>query len=476
MAHQAHILVVDDDESLNRSLVSILGNEGYRLSSRQSADGLIALLDSDPPDLLILDLGLPGIDGMSALESVKRHPIHRDTPILILSGSPPGEVSAEALGLGASDFVTKPFRLRDLLARIEVHLRAGKALSEAREKAHSEAELAEILRETTAAASPAEIFRVLVRRIAGSLMIGRCSIVLDDENGETGTVVAAYESPSLRHLTIELRRYPELLGPMVTMSPLLITDVQADPLFASVRELWRIEGRAVPTTSVGTIPFRLRGTRSGGFYLRTGGDDPPLTLADLSFAERVIEATVPVLDRAYDFEEAIRRQDEMRQLAETDPLTGLYNRRAFRERLERELDRAARANTVVSCLMLDIDHFKALNDSFGHDLGDRVLVQLADVLRREQRAMDVLARLGGEEFVVLLPETGIRGARIYAERILRKVNGVLLGTAEHPSQITVSIGIATFPDERVTDPDSLLRLADVNLLRAKADGRNRYRD
>jgi diguanylate cyclase (GGDEF)-like protein len=334
----------------------------------------------------------------------------------------------------------------------------------------------EILQESTAATSPAEIFQVLVRRIAGGLLISRCSIVLDDENGETGTVVAAYESPSLRHLTIELRRYPELLGPMVTMSSLLIHPVQSDPLFASVRELWRIEGRLVPTTSVAAIPFRIRGTRSGTFYLRTGGDDTPLTTDDLHFAERVIAAVVPVLDRAYDFEEAIRRQDEMRQLAETDPLTGLFNRRAFRERLDRELARAGRANTVVSCLMLDIDHFKALNDTYGHDLGDRVLVQLADLLRREQRAMDVLARLGGEEFVVLLPETGIRGARIYAERILRKINAAMLGTSENPAQITVSIGIATFPDERVTDPDSLLRLADVNLLRAKADGRNRYRD
>jgi len=201
-----------------------------------------------------------------------------------------------------------------------------------------------------------------------------------------------------------------------------------------------------------------------------------LSDADLEFGRRVIEAARPLLDKAHDFEEAIRRQDEMRQLAETDPLTGLFNRRALRERLDRELARAQRNNNVLSALMLDIDLFKRLNDTYGHELGDRVLTQLADLLRREQRAIDVLARLGGEEFVVLLPETGIRGARIYAERILRKVSAATLGTVQHPAQITVSIGIATYPDERVHDPDSLLRLADTNLLRAKADGRNRYRD
>ena len=197
---------------------------------------------------------------------------------------------------------------------------------------------------------------------------------------------------------------------------------------------------------------------------------------DVGFASQVVHASVPLIEKAYDFEEALRRQDEMRQLAETDPLTGLFNRRAFRERLTRELDRAERYSGVVSCLMLDIDHFKILNDTYGHALGDRVLTQLAELLKREQRAMDVLARLGGEEFVVLLPETGMRGARIFAERILRRVSNAAFGDARQPATLTVSVGIGTCPDERVTDGESLLRLADANLLRAKADGRNRYRD
>ncbi len=472
----AHILIVDDDESMNRSLTSILGAEGYRITGRYSAEGLGEFLEANDVDLMILDVGLPGIDGLSALESLKGHPRHRDLPILILSGSPPGEVSVEALGLGAADFVSKPFRLDDFLARIKAHLRASNELNEARAKARSEAEMADLLKEVTEAASPAEIFQILVRRISRGLQIARCSIVLDDENGETATVVAAVESPSLRHLTVELRRYPELLGPIVTQEPLLISDSRDDPIFAPVRELWRVEGRLVPTTSVAVVPFKVRSKRGAAFYLRSAGDDARLEPMDLAFAARVIAAANPMLDRAYDFEEALRRQDEMRQLAETDPLTGLFNRRALRDRMDRELGRAARNTSVVSCLMLDIDHFKRLNDSYGHELGDRVLVQLADALRREQRAMDVLARLGGEEFVVILPETGIRGARIYAERILRKISAASLGNAQYPVQITVSIGVATYPDERVSDSDSLLRLADTNLLRAKADGRNRYRD
>ncbi|MBX3148451.1 MAG: diguanylate cyclase [Gemmatimonadales bacterium] len=471
----SHVLIVDDDQPLNRSLSSILGAEGYRISSRYSAAGLIDYLDRNPVDLIILDIGLPGVDGLSALDTIKRHEQHRDLPILVLSGSPPGEASVEALGLGAADFVTKPFRLDDFLARIRAHLRASQALTEARNQARSDTELISLITEVSAAATPAEIFTILVRRIATGLSISRCSIVLDDENGETATVVASSETPNLRHLTIDLRRYPELETAISSGAPLLCGDVRNDPLFASVRELWRVEGRTVPTTSVAVVPFQVR-NRPAAFFLRTTGTDARLGDADLRFAARVMEAATPLIFRAYDFEEALRRQDEMKQLAETDPLTSLYNRRALRERLDRELARTQRQNTVLSCLMLDIDHFKRLNDTFGHELGDRVLIQLSDLLRREQRAMDVLARLGGEEFIVLLPETGIRGARIYAERILRKVNAATLGTPEYPVQITVSIGIATVPDERVTDSDSLLRLADANLLRAKADGRNRYRD
>ncbi|MGE0554651.1 MAG: diguanylate cyclase [Gemmatimonadales bacterium] len=471
-----HVMIVDDDEVLSRALVAVLGHEGFRTTTRISGEGLAEVLDRDPADLVILDLNLPQVDGLTVLEELKRHPVHADLPVLVLSAAAPDEVVPRALGLGAGDFVAKPFSAPELIARVKAQLRSGRALTEARAAARTGAELADILREITASLSPAEIYQVLVRRIAAGLRISRCSIVLDDLNNETATVVAAFENPQLRHLTVELKRYPELRGPLQTRDPLLITDVQTDATFASIRDRWKLEGRIVPTTSVAAIPFRVRESRGGIYFLRTVGDDDPLGPEDLSFARRVIDAASPVLDRAYDFEEALRRQDEMRHLAETDPLTGLFNRRAFRQRLESVMDRAERAGSVVSCLMLDLDHFKKLNDTYGHDLGDQVLVQLADLLRREQRAMDVLARLGGEEFVVLLPETGIRGARIYAERILRKVGSATFGNASSPVQLTVSIGIATYPDERVTDADSLLRLADVNLLRAKADGRNRYRD
>jgi len=126
--------------------------------------------------------------------------------------------------------------------------------------------------------------------------------------------------------------------------------------------------------------------------------------------------------------------------------------------------------------MIDIDHFKSANDRFGHHAGDKVLAQFAEMLRREQRAVDTVARYGGEEFVVLLPETGTAGARLFADRILRRVTLAAFGPPDVPIPFTISIGLATFPDERAVGAEGLLHLADRNLLRAKSDGRNRYRD
>jgi two-component system cell cycle response regulator len=281
-------------------------------------------------------------------------------------------------------------------------------------------------------------------------------------------VVAASENPMLSDLNVELSRYPEIRRALDSGEVVLVQDVTADPVYQGVGNL--------ATTSALVLPFSLRGERAGVFFLRTGEGDPPLGESDLRFAARVVEAAASAIEKALDREESRRREEEMRRLAETDPLTGLLNRRALGARLHHEVERASRYGTVLTCVMIDIDHFKLANDRHGHQAGDRILAQFAELLRREQRSVDVVARYGGEEFVVLLPETGSAGARLFAERVLRRVHNAAFGEAETPVPITVSLGLATFPDERAGDAESLLRLADRNLLRAKSDGRNRYRD
>ena len=159
-------------------------------------------------------------------------------------------------------------------------------------------------------------------------------------------------------------------------------------------------------------------------------------------------------------------------LAHTDPLTQVVNRRALFGRLGAELERARRYNSVMSVLMLDIDHFKDINDTHGHLIGDDVLREVAGLLQTTVRSVDVVARYGGEEFVVVLPETPLAGAVTFAERIRVLIESHPFCPAQGPLSITVSVGVAAFPAEGVETIENLFARADDALYRAKAEGRN----
>ncbi len=470
------IIVADDDQALSRTLSWILKDNGYDVVTVPGGENLIDHLLADQFDLLLLDIMMPKVDGLQLLERVKTDYRFKDLPVLMISSMPPEEATVRALGLGAADFISKPFRVRELLARVKAHLRTGRELNQARAEARSRTEMVDILQEVTATLKPDEIYQILVRRVARGLRISKCSILIGSAEDESGTVVAAYENPMLRNLRVDLRRYPEIQQGLRTGEVVLIQDVLTDPLYQAVRAEWEAEGIPVPTRSALALPFQLKGQQVGVFFLRTTAEDAPLNQQDVQFADQVIKAAVAALEKAYDLESAMDGQEQMRHLAETDPLTDTFNRRALSEKLVQEMERADRYQTVLTCLMVDIDSFKLINDEHGHLTGDRVLRSLANLLKREQRAVDVVARYGGEEFTVLLPETGPTGARIFAERILRRVAAHDFGEPGRPVHVTISIGVATYPDAKITDPESFLRLADANLYKAKADGRNRYRD
>jgi len=169
----------------------------------------------------------------------------------------------------------------------------------------------------------------------------------------------------------------------------------------------------------------------------------------------------------------LRSEDWLRKLALRDPLTEVSNRRAFMEDGHAELLRTLRGNGELSVLMLDIDHFKRINDCHGHATGDRVLKELAAECRRSLRNFDLIGRLGGEEFAVLLPQTGIVTAELVAERLRGAIASLnLTGRDDKPIPLTVSIGVSALEPHQ-TQIESMLALADAALYRAKESGRNR---
>jgi diguanylate cyclase (GGDEF)-like protein len=164
---------------------------------------------------------------------------------------------------------------------------------------------------------------------------------------------------------------------------------------------------------------------------------------------------------------------KLAQLAVTDPLTGLHNRRSLYSHLEREFIRSQRYKHPFAVAMLDLDHFKQVNDTYGHQTGDRVLKFLADVLRQTTRNTDVPGRFGGEEFMVLAPETGRETVAIMAERIREAVERQSRDLGDGMPRVTISIGAASTEILTATTFEDLVHLADEALYRAKREGRNR---
>ena len=160
-------------------------------------------------------------------------------------------------------------------------------------------------------------------------------------------------------------------------------------------------------------------------------------------------------------------------LSFTDSLTGLYNRRYVTEILDKEFERAVRKHDLLSLVIFDIDHFKEINDTHGHQDGDAVLVAIAEAAQKELRTYDMIARYGGDEFVFVLPGTPLPGAVVVAERLREAVESLTFAPPMEGLSVTVSLGVAAYPSSQVDTATTLFRQADYALYRAKQNGRNR---
>ncbi len=193
--------------------------------------------------------------------------------------------------------------------------------------------------------------------------------------------------------------------------------------------------------------------------------------------ERMNRELAEAKSKAEDLARRLRVANErLSELASVDELTSLFNRRFFNDTFQREFRRCQRYQRPMTCILIDVDHFKQFNDTYGHQQGDVILVELAACLRSSLRGSDVAARYGGEEFVVLLPETSLYASRIAAEKLRRAVEThPFTYRPDEPLHVTISLGLACFDgSEAGMDPDMLLKRADDKLYESKANGRNRF--
>jgi len=192
------------------------------------------------------------------------------------------------------------------------------------------------------------------------------------------------------------------------------------------------------------------------------------------FSPEELLARVKVQLKVKTLQDNLKESNQLLQkLAQTDPLTELHNRRYMMETLEAEFDRSSRVGSPFALLMLDLDHFKQVNDTFGHQLGDKVLQSTAWEIQALLRQYDSAARFGGEEFALLLPETPLNGAKLVAERVRQSINDIEFAGPLSKLKISISIGVAAIPHNKISTVSDLVRLADDALYAAKRNGRNR---
>jgi two-component system, cell cycle response regulator len=227
--------------------------------------------------------------------------------------------------------------------------------------------------------------------------------------------------------------------------------------------------------SSGVVPLRVQGTLAGFVLVDNRVAGAPITENDIRVLDTIGKQINMVLDRAATYESLSEKTEELRDLAFRDPLTGVYNYRYLEECLDMEIRRAERYGGAFTVFMLDIDHFKRFNDTYGHQSGDEVLRLFVEVVRSRLRESDVLFRYGGEEFMVLLPDTRKGRALVPAENVRRAVEAASLAEVvpDAPDlRVTCSVGVASYPEDARTRA-SLIGFADDALYRAKNGGRNR---
>ena len=448
----ARVLVVDDLVPNVKLLEARLGAEYYEVVTAFDGQSALDLCLEGACDIILLDVMMPGMDGFEVCRRLKADVRTAHLPVVMVTALDEAADRVRGLEAGAEDFLTKPVDETELVARVRSLARLKMAIDDLRIRAMASATLSNEDPLCAANTADGEKGRILV---------------VEDRPGAADRIVQR-----LRGLhAVEVVREPQdaLLraaedGFDLVVIGLGLKSFDALRLVAQIRALERTR----------TLPILLAAESEDKTRILRG-----LELGANDYLTRPVEgnelvARVRTQIRRHRYAERLRQtMQNAIELAGVDMLTGLHNRRYFDNQFAGLMDRAAEKGRFLSLLILDIDHFKAVNDTFGHDAGDAVLRGFAARVKRVVRTVDLVCRLGGEEFVVVMPDTSAEVAAHVAERLRASIEAAPFalehGTRSIP--VTTSIGLAERGAECA--PDALLRAADRALYDSKRDGRNR---
>lgn len=319
---------------------------------------------------------------------------------------------------------------------------------------------------------PNEVLYFVVKRIAELIDVTRCSMIsIPCEEKKHAYVISTFEDPGKTNIKLELKKYPEIRKALRSRSTVFIKDALKDPLMRKVRPVLAPLG----IRSIVVIPVIFRNEVIGTLFLRTSRAGHTFTEREIRLCNAIANAATNALYNAFLYEKLENEKTKLEKFAITDYLTGVYNIRYFYHRLEGEFSRSQRYKAPLSCIMFDIDYFKKVNDTYGHRVGDMVLREFAQFVKKHTRKSDVFARYGGEEFIMLLTQTSDKGAVAEAERLRNVIKEHRFKSLKNKKGITASIGVASYPHKKIKTEDDLITFADNALFAAKNSGRDQSR-
>ena len=444
------VLIVDDTR-FDREIAREAVGDAAEVVACASAEEALAALALQPADLVLSDLHLPGLTGAELLERVRLQ--HAGTDVILITAHASVDSAVSALRMGAADYLTKPVRPEELALLVRRTLERRRL---AAENLHLRDLLATVedCRLLSASLDVSEIHGIALDVLLARLHRGRGFAVF-------------HRGPSLATDDVACRGYGDadrlraaLVGDKpIDVESIATTEVASQgPLLEALREAGFDAERLL------VVP--VQGRAADGGVLVVPEDDRAFEPADLEIARLVAAHAQVAVQNA-------ERYHQAKERAFVDDVTGVYNARYLFTALEHEIRRAERYGSSLALLFLDVDRFKLVNDQHGHLVGSRTLRRLAELLAGCIRQVDTLARYGGDEFTILLVDTGLEAGLAIAERIRAAVAENRFETrGKEPLSITVSIGVAAFPTHGTT-PEALLDVADKAMYRAKSLGRDR---
>ena len=417
------ILLADDDQQLREMLQEFLAGQGYAVTAAADGHEAMAALQEQEFALALLDLMLPGYSGLDLLSHLKAHT--PDTEVILFTGHAGLESAVQALRLGAYDYLLKAdLRLADLQALVARALERRHLALENRELVENISKAQEEL--VNRRARELTQVRQIAETLAGPLTWDQLV---------QGLVNLIWDSLPLELLGLQLQG-PEEELPLAAFRRRPDVPDAADQTFQDVLQGQLAPDPAAPPAGTPLPAMLWERVQVGKVILAAGaGRHEPFTPEEAELFRIFILQGEAGIKNLVLF-------DQVKSMAIRDALTGLYNYGYFKEALHYEVEKSRRYKTPLSLLFLDIDDFKQINDTLGHLKGDKIMRQVAAILKQGIRQADLLCRYGGDEFVMLLSQTPPDQAMVLAERLCRRIAQSAMNQLEQSFRVTVSIGVA----------------------------------